>query len=70
MKKRTIIIILGIWIAIVPVLGLPNVWKNRTVSVSAIVLVWLAYSRKVASTPANISASATKKSSTETSTSN
>lgn len=45
MKKRTLIIVLGMWIALIPVLGLPNVWKNRIVTVSALVVVYLAYSR-------------------------
>lgn len=45
MKKRTLIIVLAIWIALVPVLGFPNAWKNRIVTVSAICVAWLAYSR-------------------------
>lgn len=45
MKKRTLIIILGIWIALIPVLGLPNVWKNRIVTVSALAVVYLAYTK-------------------------
>lgn len=63
MKKRTLIIILGVWIAIIPILGLPNVWKNRMVSVSALVLVYLAYSRKVAPAPMT---SSTNKNSADT----
>lgn len=58
MKKRTLIIILGIWIAIVPILGLPNVWKNRVVVASALAVVFVAYSKKtptktIASAPVN-----------------
>lgn len=51
MKKRTLIIILGIWIALIPVLGLPNVWKNRIVSVSALIVVYLAYTRSASPKP-------------------
>jgi hypothetical protein len=47
MKKRTLIIVLGIWIAMIPMLGLPNIWKNRIVTISALVIVYVAYSRTV-----------------------
>jgi hypothetical protein len=47
MKKRTLIILIGVWIALIPLLGLPNVWKNRIVTVSALVIVYLAYSKTV-----------------------
>ena len=53
MKKRTLIIILGIWIALIPVLGLPNVWKNRIVTVSALAVVYLAYTRNSPVKPIN-----------------
>lgn len=45
MKKRTLIIILGLWIAFIPVLGLPNSWKNRIVSISALAIVVLVYTK-------------------------
>lgn len=51
MKKRTLIILIGIWIALIPTLGLPNTWKNRVVSVSALLVVYLAYTRNTPSKP-------------------
>lgn len=46
MKKRTLIIILGIWIAIVPILGLPNSWKNNINIVSGLAVAFFAATRR------------------------
>ncbi len=42
MKKRTLTVVLGVWIALVPLLGLPNSWKNKLIVVSGILVVWAA----------------------------
>jgi len=46
MKKRTLIVILGLLIAIVPLLGLPSSWKNWIVIVLGICVAFLAAIRK------------------------
>ncbi len=46
MKKRTLIIILGLWVAIVPFLGLPGVWKNNIFKASGVVIALVAATRK------------------------
>lgn len=49
MKKRTFIMLLGLWIAIVPILGLPASWKSNILIVSGLVVALLAATRKNAS---------------------
>ena len=46
MKKRTIISILGLWVALVPLLGLPGAWKNYILIVSGLVISAIAFIKK------------------------
>lgn len=50
MKKRTLIAVLGLWIALLPFLGLPATWKSRLVIISGLVVTVLAVSRKKSGT--------------------
>jgi len=43
MRKERILLILGIWVAILPYLGFPIFWKNLLFSTSGIVLVYYSY---------------------------
>lgn len=43
MRKARILLVLGIWVAILPYLGLPYFWKNVLFSVSGLVLVYFSY---------------------------
>lgn len=55
MKKRTLIVLLGLFIVIVPVLGLPPSWKNKIIMVSgAAVALMAATKRRGASAPVEI----------------
>ncbi len=46
MKKRTLIAVLGLWIALLPFLGLPASWKSRLFIISGLAVTILAVSRK------------------------
>lgn len=46
MKKRNLISILGIWVALVPLLGLPGTWKKYILIVSGLAIVVVALMRK------------------------
>lgn len=46
MKKRNLISILGIWVALVPLLGLPGTWKKYILIVSGLTIVVIALMRK------------------------
>lgn len=46
MKKRTAIIILGLWIALIPSLGLPGDWKNWIIVISGLVVSAVAFKKK------------------------
>jgi hypothetical protein len=42
MKKRTLIVMLGVWIVLVPLFGLPNIWKNRLTIISGLLVIAVA----------------------------
>jgi hypothetical protein len=46
MKKRTLIAILGIWIAIIPSLGIPSIWKNWVIILSGLCVTVVALKKK------------------------
>ncbi len=46
MKKRTLIAILGIWVAIIPSLGLPSTWKHWVIVISGLFITAVALKRK------------------------
>lgn len=46
MKKRTLIAILGIWVALIPSLGLPSSWKHWVIVVSGLSVTAVALKRK------------------------
>jgi hypothetical protein len=46
MKKRTLIAILGIWVALIPSLGLPSSWKHWVIVVSGLAITVVALKRK------------------------
>ena len=43
MRKERILLILGIWVAILPYLGFPYSWKNILFTVSGIALIYYSY---------------------------
>ncbi len=46
MKKRTLIALLGIWVAIIPSLGLPNSWKQWVIVISGLTITVVALKKK------------------------
>lgn len=46
MKKRTIIVILGLWVALLPFLGLPGSWKKVILIVTGLAISIVASTRK------------------------
>jgi hypothetical protein len=46
MTKRTTIIIIGLWIALIPSLGLPGDWKNWIIVISGLVVSAVAFKKK------------------------
>ncbi len=46
MKKRTIIVILGLWVALLPFLGLPGSWKKFILIVTGLAIAIVASTRK------------------------
>jgi hypothetical protein len=46
MKKRTIITILGLWVAVIPSLGLPGTWKNWIIIISGLLISMVAFKRR------------------------
>lgn len=53
MKKRTLIALLGIWVAIIPSLGLPNAWKQWVIVVSGLLITVIALKKKYVLIPDN-----------------
>ena len=45
MNKRTLVAVLGIVVAIIPLLGLPGIWKKQIFVVLGIAIAYLALSR-------------------------
>ena len=45
MNKRTLVAVLGIIVAIIPLLGLPGIWKKQIFVVLGIAIAYLALSR-------------------------
>ena len=43
MKKARILLILGIWVAVLPYLGFPNSWKNVLLTLSGLGLIYFSY---------------------------
>lgn len=43
MRKARILLILGIWVAILPYLGFPSTWKNILFSLSGLGLIYFSY---------------------------
>ncbi len=43
MRRERILLILGIWVAILPYLGFPYFWKNILFTLSGIVLIYHSY---------------------------
>jgi hypothetical protein len=46
MTKRTLLALLGIWIAIIPSLGLPNTWKHWVIVISGLAITVIALKKK------------------------
>ena len=46
MKKRTIVVMLGIFVAVVPLSGIPTSWKNWIVIVSGLLIAAIAGIRR------------------------
>ncbi len=46
MKKRTLIALLGIWVAIIPSLGLPSTWKQWVIVVSGLTITAVALKKR------------------------
>lgn len=46
MKKRTAIIILGLWVSIIPSLGLPGEWKDWIIVLSGLAVSLVAFKKK------------------------
>lgn len=45
MKKRTLITLLGLWIALIPFLGIPSSWKSRIIIVSGLAVAFFAVTK-------------------------
>lgn len=43
MRRERILLILGIWVAVLPYLGFPYFWKNILFSISGIILIYQSY---------------------------
>ncbi len=43
MRKERILLILGIWIAVLPYLGFPSFWKHILFSISGMILIYHSY---------------------------
>ena len=43
MKKARILLILGVWVAILPYLGFPYFWKQVLLTISGLGLVYMAF---------------------------
>lgn len=43
MRKERVLLILGIWVAILPQLGFPYSWKNVLFTLSGLILVYYSY---------------------------
>lgn len=43
MRRERILLILGIWVAILPYLGFPYFWKNTLFTLSGIILIYHSY---------------------------
>ncbi len=46
MKKRTLIVIVGLWIALVPFMGLPQSWKSKIIIFSGLLVAAAAFTRR------------------------
>ncbi len=44
MSKRQILVIIGVWVILLPFLGLPGTWKTILMACTGVVLCFLAYS--------------------------
>jgi hypothetical protein len=58
MKKRTLISLLGLWIALVPFLGIPSSWRSRIIIITGLGIAALAFSRRksvLSTSPAQVS---------------
>ena len=43
MKRAYIVLITGVWVAILPYLGFPHIWKNVLMSFSGLGLIFFSY---------------------------
>ena len=43
MRRARVILILGIWVAILPYLGFPDSWKSVFFTLSGLIFVYLSY---------------------------
>ncbi len=43
MRRERILLILGIWVAVLPYLGFPYSWKNVLFSISGLILIYYSY---------------------------
>ncbi len=43
MRKERILLIIGVWTAILPFLGFPHFWKDILFSISGLVLIYFSY---------------------------
>ena len=43
MKRARILLLLGLWVAILPYLGLPYFWKNMLFTISGLGMVYLSF---------------------------
>lgn len=43
MRKERILLVLGIWVALLPYLGFPYSWKNIILTISGLAIVYYSY---------------------------
>ena len=43
MKRERILLLLGVWVAVLPYLGFPHSWKNVLFTLSGLGLIYLSY---------------------------
>ncbi|MBU0612182.1 hypothetical protein KKA39_00345 [Patescibacteria group bacterium] len=43
MYKARLLLIFGVWVAILPYLGFPNSWKNILFTLSGLIFIYLSY---------------------------
>ncbi|HEV7701839.1 MAG TPA: hypothetical protein VGO63_00105 [Candidatus Paceibacterota bacterium] len=44
MRKERVLLILGVWVAVLPYLGFPYSWKNILFTLSGLAIIYFSYS--------------------------